>query len=79
MIAPIYPVYKKNADGSNLLVDGEKEYDYGVNRPSFSNMNWIAALYQDKRERKSDNLSSRAYVTLSGRITKNWVSLKISP
>lgn len=67
MIAPIYPVYKKNADGSNLLVDGEKEYDYGVNRPSFSNMNWIAALYQDKRERKSDNLSSRAYVTLSGK------------
>lgn len=67
MIAPIYPVYKKNADGSNLLVDGKKEYDYGVNRPSFSNMNWIAALYQDKRERKSDNLSSRAYVTLSGK------------
>ena len=67
MIAPIYPVYKKNADGSNLLVDGEKEYDYGVNRPSFSNMNWIAALYQDKRERKSDKFSyiSKFHIIIS--------------
>lgn len=60
MIGPIYPVYKRDASGN--YPDGKKSYDYGPSRPSMSNMNWIAALVDDKRERKSDNLSARTYL-----------------
>ena len=60
MIAPIYPVYLRDENGNYL--NGEKQYDYGLSRPSFKNMNWIAALYDDKRERKTDNLSVRTYL-----------------
>lgn len=59
MIAPIYPVYERDANGEYL--NGEKQYDYGAQRPSYNNMNWIAALSDDKRELKGDNLSARTY------------------
>lgn len=60
MIAPIYPVYKRDASGNYL--NGEKSYDYGESRPAMNTMNWIAALVDDQRQRKSDNLSARTYL-----------------
>lgn len=62
MVAPIYPVYQRDENGNYL--NGEKTFDYGDTRAAMSNMNWIAALLEDKRERKSDNLTSRAYFEL---------------
>lgn len=66
LMAPIYPVYVKNSDGSNLLEDGKPVFDYGAYRPGGANANWnmIATLYDDKYNNTSDNLSGRAYVTL---------------
>lgn len=62
MVAPIYPVYKRDESGNYL--NGEKNYDYGTTRPAMNNMNWVAALMDDKRERKSDNLSARTYIEI---------------
>lgn len=64
-IAPIYPVYERNADGSFVLdSDGNKVYDYGETRPYANNFNSIATLYDDKRYLNADNLSSRIYLDL---------------
>ena len=59
-MAPIYPVYMKNGDGSNLLDEnGEKQLDFGKTRPSMSNYNSIATLTDDIFSLKNDNLSAR--------------------
>lgn len=64
-IAPIYPVYQRNENGDFIYdTNGNKLYEYGDARPSFNNMNWIAALSDDKRERTTDNLSARTFITL---------------
>ena len=67
LMAPIYPIYQKNSDGSNVLdKNGAPVFDYSANRPSGANANWnmIATLYDDKRSSTSDNLSGRTYITL---------------
>lgn len=33
LMAPIYPVYKKNPDGSTVYEEGRKVFDYGSSRP----------------------------------------------
>lgn len=64
-MAPIYPVYERNADGSYVLdSDGKKVYDYGETRPNASNFNHIATLFDDKRSLNGDNLSSRIFMDL---------------
>jgi TonB-linked SusC/RagA family outer membrane protein len=63
-MGPIYPVYIKDANGKDVLdASGQKQLDYGQGRPSLSNFNSIATLYDDKSNIDNDNASGRAYMT----------------
>lgn len=63
-MAPIYPVYVKDAEGKDVLNGlGEKQFDYGRARPKLTNFSSIATLYDDKSDRNDDNISTRGYVT----------------
>jgi TonB-linked SusC/RagA family outer membrane protein len=62
-MAPIYPVYVRNSDGSFALdTEGNKVYDYGLNRAYNPNFNTIATLFDDSRSLNADNLSGRTYL-----------------
>jgi TonB-linked SusC/RagA family outer membrane protein len=62
-MAPIYPVYEKDANGLDLLdSNGKKQLDYGVSRPKLSNFSSIGTLYDDKSNVNNDNASTRGYV-----------------
>lgn len=66
-MAPIYPVYVKDATGATVYDElGNAVFDYGENRPAGANANWntIATLYDDRYSSTSDNLSGRTYVDL---------------
>jgi TonB-linked SusC/RagA family outer membrane protein len=64
-MAPIYPVYMKDEKGKDLLdANGQKQLDYGQQRPKLSNFNSIATLYDDKSGVDNDNVSERAYITV---------------
>ncbi len=68
-MAPIFPVYKKDANGQTIYdANGKPEYDWGPNRPAGANPDWhpIANLYEDKYLTVSDNLSGRTYIDLGG-------------
>lgn len=65
LMAPIYPVYEKDAEGRTILDGkGNPVFDYGTNRPAGANSDWntIATLYDDKYSTTSDNLSGRVYL-----------------
>ncbi len=49
MMAPIYPVYKRSADGSVVVENGRRAFDYGVSRPAGAqnNKNCVATLFDD--------------------------------
>ena len=74
MMAPIYPVYEKNADGSDVLENGKKVFDYGVSRPAGAqnNRNSVATLFDDDYYSQSNNVGVRAYAALK------WKGLKLS-
>lgn len=66
IMAPIYPVYEHNTDGSlKTDANGNKTYDYGKNRIALANSNAIALLHEDKENNTRDNLSARTYIQLS--------------
>ena len=66
IMAPIYPVYEHNTDGSlKTDANGNKIYDYGKNRIALANSNAIALLHEDKENNTRDNLSARTYIQLS--------------
>lgn len=66
IMAPIYPVYEHNTDGSfNLDANGNRIYDYGLNRIALSNSNAIALLHEDKENSTRDNFNARTYIQLS--------------
>ena len=67
-MAPIYPVYEKNLDGTNVLDEnGNKLYDYGTNgRPKASKFNVVGDLYDNQYRTTRDNASVRSYITLGG-------------
>ena len=86
-IAPIYPLYIRNADGSiKKDARGFTMYDYGngmytdgttaLNRPFLSQSNPASALQLDKNEYNMDILSGRAFVEVSIieglKATANW-------
>ena len=67
-MAPIYPVHQLDENG-NIQYDGNgnKLYDYGLNRPSGAskNFNAIALLYDDKYDTKSDNYTLRGFTEIN--------------
>lgn len=67
MMGPIYPVYKKNLDGSDVLENGNRVFDYGASRPAGAqnNRNSVATLFDDGYNTASNNTSIRAYAGLS--------------
>ena len=65
LMAPFYPIYEMNADGSYKRdSDGNLIYDFGSYRPSGSMANWNlpATLPNDKSERMKDELSARTFL-----------------
>ena len=67
LMAPIFPVFEKNADGTTVYDNlGNPVFDYGSNRPAGANSDWntIATLYDDRYSTKSDNLSGRVFAEL---------------
>ncbi len=74
LMAPIYPVYEKNPDGSDVLENGERVFDYGISRPAGAqnNRNSVATLFDDDYYTISDNLTGRAYAAIS------WKGLKLT-
>lgn len=67
LMAPIFPVFEKDADGKTVVDEsGNAVFDYGTNRPAGANADWntIATLYDDKYSTASDNLSGRVYVEI---------------
>ena len=73
-MAPIYPVYLKNLDGTNALDElGDRQFDYGVNRPTQANFNSVATLYDDYMGTKNESAGVRTYITLgSDRDDMGW-------
>ena len=64
LMAPIYPVYMKDAEGKDLLdEDGNRQFDYGEARPQDTNSNCIAGFYDDPTSNKVESLSARTYLT----------------
>lgn len=74
LMAPIYPVYEKNPDGSDVIENGKRVFDYGMSRPAGAqnNRNSVATLFDDEYYTISDNISGRAYAAIS------WKGLKFT-
>ncbi len=81
LMPPIYPVFEKNIDGTNVLDNlGQPVFDYGANRPAGANANWncIATLYDDKYSSTSDNFSGRAFAEIGNLQTGPLQGLKLT-
>ena len=71
-MAPIYPVYLKDANGADLLDEnGKKQYDYGDNtvgnnRPTASRFNTLGDLHENNYQTLYDNSGVRAYAVFGG-------------
>ena len=69
-LAPIYPVYIQDEEGNPILSEtGEKQFDYGLTRPSGANPNYnpAATLYEDDFYTTTDNLSGRFHLDILGK------------
>jgi len=65
----LYPIYERERNGDLILSEtGERQFDYGMNRPSGANANFnsVATLYEDESVRNFDNISGRFHVDLIG-------------
>ena len=81
LMAPIYPMYLRDASGKYLLdANGEKQWDWGENRASGASAGWnpLANLIDDKYENGSDNVSGRTFVELGGLKTGLLAGLKFT-
>ena len=67
MMAPIYPVYMKNPDGTDCLENGQKVFDYGASRPAGAqnNRNSVATLFDDDYYTLQDNIDIRTRLALN--------------
>ena len=67
-MAPIYPVYRKDASGKTMLDEnGNKLYDYGEDgRPKAGGFNVVGDLYDNFYETLRDNVGVRTYAVLGG-------------
>ena len=69
LMAPIYPMYLRDATGNYILdANGKKQYDWGENRAAGASAGWnpLANLVDDKYLNNSDNLSGRTFVEFGG-------------
>lgn len=66
MMAPIYPVYETNPDGSQVWKDGKPVFDYGISRPAGAqnNRNCIGTLFDDDYYSTNDNVNLRGHAGL---------------
>lgn len=67
LMAPIYPIFERNTDGSYVLdKSGNKVFDYGDYRGTGASpgFNSIATLYDDKYGTEADNFSGRTYIEI---------------
>ena len=81
LMAPIYPMYLRNADGSyNLDANGEKQYDWGNSRPAGASAGWnpLANLVEDKYLLANDNVSARSFIELGNLKTGALAGLKFT-
>ena len=63
-MAPIYPLYVKDAAGNDVLdANGKRQYDYGATRPNAGNTNIVAGFYDDPTESVAENMSARGSVS----------------
>ena len=68
LMAPFYPIYEMNEDGSYALdSNGNRVYDFGSYRPtgSMSDWNLAATLPEDKAERLKDEVSARTFLEVT--------------
>lgn len=68
-MAPIYPLYQRNADGSYKYdAEGNRLYDWGENRAAGASAGWnpIANLLVDKYNQSTDNVSGRTFMEFGG-------------
>ncbi len=75
-MAPIYPVYVRDADGDYVLKNGEKQFDYGETRPYATDFNTIATLVDDKQTKDADNLSTRFFLEIGDKKNEHILFLK---
>lgn len=69
LMAPIYPLYLKDAAGNTVIgEDGKASYDWGEDRPAGASAGWnpLANLEEDKYLGTTDNLSGRTFIELGG-------------
>ena len=81
LMAPIFPMYLRDSDGAYVLdANGEKQYDWGNNRPSGASAGWnpLANLKDDKYIRSNDNVSGRTFVELGNLKSGPLAGLKLS-
>lgn len=64
-MAPIYPVYLKDASGNDILdALGNRQLDYGATRPKSSNFSCIGTQLDDYNGTKRDNVGARTFLTI---------------
>jgi len=81
LMAPIYPLYEKDATGNNILdVNGDPKFDWGEDRPAGASAGWnpLANLKDDKYFGTNDNVSGRTYFDLGGLKEGFFQGLKLS-
>lgn len=68
MMAPIYPLYERDAEGNQVLDEaGKPKYDYGDTRPNQKGFNSVALLFEDQHYAKNDEIGVRGSVELGDR------------
>lgn len=67
LMAPFYPIYEMNEDGSYAYKDGNLVPDFGSYRPdgSMSDWNLVATMPEDKAERMKDEVSARTFMEVT--------------
>lgn len=67
LMAPFYPIYEMNEDGSYVYKDGNLVPDFGSYRPDGSMANWnlVATMPEDKAERMKDEVSARTFMEVT--------------
>lgn len=72
MMGPIYPVYMRDANGNYIPdLEGNRQFDYGENRPYANDFNTVATLVDDKDENTVNSLSTRIFFELGDKTNED--------